>query len=66
MKSEAVIRSEGMRSLRETLGLVDAEKFITLIKREPFDYTAWQSDLWEGRTLDQIFTAAKEFEERKK
>jgi hypothetical protein len=36
MRSDALIRYEGMRALRECLGLVEAEKFIVLIHREPF------------------------------
>jgi hypothetical protein len=62
MKSDTLIKSEGMKILRDSLGLVDAEKFIMLIKREPFDYTEWQTHLWEGKSVDDIFKAAKEYE----
>ncbi len=65
MKSDMIIRSEGMQALRERLGLVEAEKFITLLRREPFDYTKWQRDLWNDKTVDEIFTAAKQFTEKK-
>ncbi|MBF0411001.1 MAG: DEAD/DEAH box helicase family protein [Candidatus Riflebacteria bacterium] len=58
-KSDTMIKSEGMKTLRNTLGLVDAEKFIMLIKREPFDYTEWQSHLWEDKSIDDLFNAAK-------
>ncbi len=64
MRSETLIKTEGMKTLRDTLGLVDAEKFIMLIKREPFDYTEWQTHLWEGKSLDDIFNAAKELENK--
>jgi hypothetical protein len=59
MRSETVIRSEGMKTLIHTLGLVEAEKFIMLIKREPFDYTEWQMHLWEDKSVDEIFQQAK-------
>ena len=65
MRTEAAIKTEGMKTLRQTLGLVDAEKFIMLMKREPFDYTEWQSHLWEHKTVDDIFQAAKELENKK-
>ena len=36
MRTNALIRDEGMRALRERLGLVEAEKFIVQIRNEPF------------------------------
>ena len=59
MKADTLIRYEGMKALREKLGLVEAERFIVLIQREPFDYTEWQKDLWADKSLDDIFNAAK-------
>lgn len=65
MRSDALIRYEGMRALRECLGLVEAEKFIVLIHREPFDYTEWQQSLWEKQTVDELFELAKQQTELK-
>jgi len=62
MTSEAVVRSEGMRILRERLGLVEAEMFITLVRRGAFDYTEWQKNLWEGKSVEGLFKDASEFE----
>lgn len=39
MKTDTVIRSEGMKILSDNLGMVEAERFVMLIQREPFDYT---------------------------
>jgi hypothetical protein len=61
-----LIRYEGMRVLREHLGLLEAERFIALLHREPFDYTEWQKKLWSDQTLDEIFAAAKKYAEEKK
>ena len=44
-----------MRALRERLGPVEAEKFIVLIRREPFDYTEWQQTLWQDKSVDELF-----------
>ena len=38
----------------DSLGSVDAERFISLIQREPFDYTKWQRTLWEGQSVEKI------------
>jgi len=47
MRSDSVVRTEGMNILLNGLGKVDAERFISLILREPFDYTEWRESLNE-------------------
>ncbi|WP_094603736.1 hypothetical protein SPSIL_041350 [Sporomusa silvacetica DSM 10669] len=42
MKTDSIIKNEGMSILIAKLGKVDAERFISLIIKEPFDYTKWQ------------------------
>ena len=60
MRADTLIRTEGMRALNERLGIVEAERFITLIIREPFDYTEWQQDLYSDMTADELFQNATE------
>ena len=59
MKTDQLIRHEGMLALRKHLGLVESERFIALVRREPFDYTEWQQGLWQDGTVDELFDAAK-------
>jgi len=33
---------------------VNAERFISLIIREPFNYTNWQKNLFKGMTIEEI------------
>ncbi|MGH8578116.1 MAG: hypothetical protein ACREXJ_14660 [Gammaproteobacteria bacterium] len=40
------------------MGTVEAERFLTLILREPFDYTQWQRQLWPDKSVDEISKAA--------
>ena len=47
MRTDTLVKTEGMKTLLDNLGRVDAERFISLIIREPFDYTAWRSNLQE-------------------
>ncbi|MDR0704981.1 MAG: hypothetical protein LBF88_08335 [Planctomycetaceae bacterium] len=42
MKSDVLIHAEGMKALSSQLDIVEVERFITLLLREPFDYTDWQ------------------------
>ena len=60
MKNDTLIRMEGMRALRRHMDIVETEKFITLIRREPFDYTEWRRDLWKGKSVDDILNAAEQ------
>ena len=66
MRSDTVIRHDGMQALRERLGLVEAERFIALVRREPFDYTEWQQTLWQDKTVDEVFASAKNYAEQVK
>jgi len=45
MRTDSVVRTEGMNVLLDRLGRVDAERLISLILREPFDYTTWRENL---------------------
>ena len=60
MITDTEIKIKGFEVLVNTFGKVDAERFISLIMREPFDYTKWQRDLWEEKTVAQISRAASE------
>jgi hypothetical protein len=46
MRTDSEIINSGFESIFSTLGMVDAERFIMLIKRDKFDYTEWQKKLW--------------------
>jgi len=42
MITDTEIKLKGFEILSSSLGLVEAEKFVALIQREPFDYTEWR------------------------
>jgi hypothetical protein len=55
MRSDTLIKSDGMRVLAEHLGIVEAERFMTLVLREPFDYTEWQRDLYGNMNVQELY-----------
>lgn len=63
MRSDTLIRYDGIQALRERLGPVEAERFIVLISRESFDYTEWQQTLWQDKTVEEVFVMAKKHSE---
>ena len=48
------IKMQGVEALISSLGEVQAERFISLILREPFDYTQWQKKLWKDKSIEEI------------
>jgi len=54
MMTDTEIKSKGLQILAKHLGNVEAEKFIALIQREPFDYTKWRQGLDEDLSIDEI------------
>jgi hypothetical protein len=63
MKTDTEIKSLGLKTLTDALGTVEAERFITLLLREPFDYTKWRQGLWEGQDVATISKAAMDMRE---
>jgi hypothetical protein len=60
MRTDTEVRIRGLRALVDALGTVEAERFISLVLREPFDYTNWQRHLWAGQSVEEISQAAME------
>ena len=58
MLTDTEIRLEGFKALAGALGVVQAERFIALVLREPFDYTQWQKNLWSEQSIEEISRAA--------
>ncbi|MDR2145677.1 MAG: hypothetical protein LBE91_04365 [Tannerella sp.] len=62
MTNSAVLLDRGLQCLSNELGIVDAERFVALILREPFDYTEWRKDnLFAGMGIDEIIDEADKY-----
>ena len=61
MRNNTMLKDEGMRILTEQLGLVEAERFIALLRREPFDYTQWRQGLYNDVPLDTFLCDAQKY-----
>jgi hypothetical protein len=62
MHAEMALRNEGLKVLINNLGRVEAERFISLIIREPFDYTEWQRGLFNNMSVEELsHSAMKEY-----
>lgn len=65
MLTDTEIKRKGLRILIDHLGDVDAENFIRLISKEPFDYTEWQTMLWQDQSVEQISEKAIQYRKNK-
>ena len=52
--TDAELKLKGVEALIAALGELDAERFITLLNREPFDYTVWQGKIFPDLSVQDI------------
>ncbi len=65
MITDTEIKVKGMETLIAGLGELNAERFITLMLREPFDYTKWQRNLWKDKSVEEISKMAMQNRHKK-
>jgi len=61
MMTDTVLSQSAMKCLIDNFGIVQAERFISLVNKERFDYTEWQRDLFNDMTVEELFNAASEW-----
>jgi len=62
MTNNTALLDRGIRCLNDELGILDAERFMALILREPFDYTEWRkNNLFVGMSIDEIIDEADKY-----
>ena len=54
MITDTEIRSKGAEILAKYLGDIEMERFISLIQRQPFDYTKWRQDIDKDLSIEEI------------
>lgn len=54
MITDTEIKVKGIQLLSQYLGDVEAERFIALIQREPFDYTKWHQEQEEQFSIEEL------------
>jgi hypothetical protein len=52
--TDTEIKVRGIQILAQHLGDVEAERFIALIQREPFDYTRWRQGIDSEGSVEEI------------
>ena len=58
MRTDTEISYDGFTILFRHMDIVEAERFITLVQRDHFDYTTWRESLFEDLSIEEISTRA--------
>lgn len=61
MTNATEILDQGFAYLVEKLGVIDAEYFIALIKRNDFDYTVWQREHFDKMAPGEFGVKVSEY-----
>ncbi len=64
MITDTEIKRQGIKALSDNLGTVEAEKFIALLLREPFDYTKWQKSLFSDISPEVLSKEAMKYRKK--
>ncbi|MCL2405695.1 MAG: hypothetical protein FWC92_09145 [Defluviitaleaceae bacterium] len=60
--TDTLLKTKAMDVLVKTFGVVEAERFIALVLKEPFDYTEWRTDnLVDDITVSELNRQATEY-----
>ncbi len=61
--SSSELLKSGMKCLTDNLGIINAERFISLIIKEQFDYTKWQKTYFDNIEPKQFDEALLQYSE---
>jgi hypothetical protein len=57
--TEKESRQQAIRALTDSLGPVEALRFLALVSREPFDYQEWRREYFSQYSLDELLTEVR-------
>ena len=52
--SETELRRQAVQALSDSLGPVDALRFLALVSPEPFDYQEWRREYFSQYNVDEL------------
>ncbi|MCL2361039.1 MAG: hypothetical protein FWC73_04390 [Defluviitaleaceae bacterium] len=64
--TDTVLKKSMVQHLIANFGHMQTERFISLITKEPFDYTEWRRDLYEDMTVEELSKKAMDNRKNKR
>jgi hypothetical protein len=62
--TEKELRQQAVRAITESLGPVEALRFLALISREPFDYQEWRREYFSQYDVDKLLSEFRKHRNR--
>ena len=59
--TDTILEDKVIRHLISNFGIIETERFISIIIKDQFDYTKWQSDLFDDISVSELFKEASEW-----
>ena len=59
--TEQELRRQAVQALSDSLGPVDALRFLALISREPFDYQEWRREYFSRYGVDDLLEEVRKY-----
>jgi hypothetical protein len=63
--SETELRRQAVQALSDSLGPVDALRFLALVSREPFDYQEWRREYFSQYDVDGLLSEIRKHQNEK-
>jgi hypothetical protein len=63
--TEEELRQQAVRALSDSLGPVDALRFLALVSREPFDYQKWRREYFAHYGVDELVAEVRKHHKEK-
>jgi hypothetical protein len=63
--SETELRRQAVQALSDSLGPVDALRFLALVSREPFDYQEWRREYFSQYDVDELLSEIRKHHNEK-
>ena len=63
--TDTLLKESVIKHLILNFGHVQTERFISLVIKEPFDYTKWQENLYEDLSVEELSSRAMENRKQK-
>lgn len=64
MPTESEIRMQGMQALMDSLGLIEAERFLMAVNHDRFNYTEWRRTGLPEQSIEQLAAMANDYTHR--
>ena len=57
--TEQELRQQAVQALSDSLGPVDALRFLALVSREPFDYQQWRKEYFSHYSVEELLAEVR-------